>query len=156
MSNGLLFFGFVSFIAVIIFEVAGGQGNALANVYSEVTSTLSGNLTAAQIAVYAANAGFTGTNLQTAVAIALAESSGNPNANGDTNLTPGGSVGLWQINLAAHPEFAGENLYDPQTNANAAFSVWQAAGNSFTPWSTYNSEAFEAYIPAAQEAVQNG
>jgi Lysozyme like domain len=111
------------------------------------------NLTATQIMGYAQNAGFQGDDLITAIAVALAESSGNPNANGDLTITPGGSVGLWQINLKAHPEFAGEDLTDPQTNANAAYSVYQAAGNSFSPWSTYSSGAYEAYMVQANNAV---
>lgn len=114
---------------------------------------LSGNLSASQIAQYAANAGFSGDDLETAVAIALAESSGNPNANGDTNLTPGGSVGLWQINLKAHPEFAQVDLTDPQTNADAAYAVYVAAGYNFRPWSTYKSGAFAQYLSDAQGAV---
>lgn len=114
---------------------------------------LGGNLSASQIAQYAANAGFSGDDLATAVAIALAESSGNPTANGDTALTPGGSVGLWQINIAAHPEFEGWNLTDPQTNADAAYAVYQAAGYNFRPWSTYKSGAFAQYLSDAQGAV---
>ena len=114
---------------------------------------LSGNLSASQIAQYAANAGFSGDDLAIAVAIALAESSGNPNANGDTNLTPGGSVGLWQINLAAHPELAQVDLTDPQTNADAAYAVYAAAGYNFRPWSTYKSGVFAQYLSDAQGAV---
>jgi lysozyme-like protein len=114
---------------------------------------VSGKLTAAQIASYASSAGFSGPDLQVAVAVALAESSGNPGAVGDLTITPGGSVGLWQINLKYHPEFAGQDLTDPQTNANAAYSIYQAAGNSFSPWSTYNSGAYSAYIVQAQQGV---
>src|SRR5208282_634628 len=64
---------------------------------------LSTNLSASEIAGYASAAGFSGPDLQVAVAVALAESSGNPSAIGD--LTLGVSVGLWQINLKAHPEY---------------------------------------------------
>jgi Lysozyme like domain len=101
---------------------------------------------------YAQNAGFTGADLLTAVAIALAESGGNPNdynpetaARGGTP-TGKGSYGLWQIYLNKHPEFAGWNLYDPQTNANAAFSIYSAAGNSFQPWSTYTGGQYQAFL----------
>jgi hypothetical protein len=105
-------------------------------------------LTPAQIAYYAQNAGFTGQNLIIAVAIALAESSGNQNA-----YNPEGSYGLWQIYLNDHPEYAGVNLYDPQTNANAAFAIFSAAGG-FSPWSTYNSGKYQAYLtPAASAPV---
>ena len=101
------------------------------------------NLSPAQIQAYAAAAGFPGADLATAVAIALAESSGNPAAIGDA----GNSIGLWQINLPAHPEYAGANLADPQTNANAAFVIYSAAGGRFQPWSTFNSGAYTKYLP---------
>jgi len=103
------------------------------------------SLTSSAITQLAAAAGFTGSDINAAAAIAMAESSGNPNALGDN----GNSVGLWQINLPAHPEFAGWNLLDPQTNAVAAFQVYQAAGNSFAPWSTYNTGKFLAFLPSS-------
>ena len=106
-----------------------------------------GKLGASDLLAYASNAGFQGDDLSTAVAIALAESSGNPNAVGDLTITPGGSVGLWQINLKYHPEYTSDELRDPQTNANAAFAIYQAAGNSFSPWSTFKSGAYLAYVP---------
>lgn len=105
------------------------------------------------LAQLAANAGFAGEDLQTAVAVALAESHGDPNAyNPETAAgTPQGqgSYGLWQIYLKVHPEFAGQNLYDSQTNANAAFSVYSKAGDSFEPWSTFKSGAYTAYLDEA-------
>jgi hypothetical protein len=103
-----------------------------------------GNLGSSDIQNYASNAGFEGDDLNTAVAVALAESSGNPSALGDLNL--GVSVGLWQINLKAHPEYTQGELTDPQTNANAAYAIYSAAGNQFTPWTTYNTGAYEAYL----------
>jgi|SRR5579872_5415857 len=102
---------------------------------------------------YAANAGFSGPDLATAVAIALAESSGNPNEIGDRTLAPanGPSYGLWQINIGskAHPEFAslGQALLDPQTNANAAYSIYSRAGGSFSQWTTYTTAAYMQYLP---------
>src|SRR6266852_1569902 len=77
------------------------------------------------IAQYARNAGFSGPDLVTAVAIALAESGGDPEAFGDRELAPdkGPSVGLWQIDVDTHPEYENVNLTDPQVNANAAFAV---------------------------------
>lgn len=108
-------------------------------------------LTPSAIAQVARNAGFTGDDLVTAVAIALTESfpSGNPRSLGDN----GNSEGLWQIYRPAHPEFKGQDLFDPQTNALAAFSVYQAADNSFSPWSTFNSGKYEAYVTDAQAGV---
>lgn len=96
-----------------------------------------------QIASLAYQAGFRGMALTLATAVALAESSGNTDAyNPETAAgTPQGmgSYGLWQIYRNAHPEFGNANLYDPAINAQAAYSVYRAAGNSFTPWSTYNN-----------------
>jgi hypothetical protein len=112
-------------------------------------ATPTGPLSASQLAQYAANAGFSGQDLTTAVAIALAESSGNPSAVGDTNITPGGSIGLWQINLQAHPQYSAQSLLDPQQNADAAYAIYQAAGNSFTPWTTYNSGAYQNNLDQA-------
>ena len=107
---------------------------------------------AATIQAYAANAGFNGADLQTAVAIALAESGGNPNIVGDQSLAPakGPSYGLWQINVGskAHPEYAGWNLLDPQTNAAAAYQVYAKAAGSFQPWSTFGNGRYQAFMSA--------
>lgn len=114
-------------------------------------------LSAADIAQVAANAGFSGNDLTTAVAVALAESGGNPSAyNPETAAgTPQGqgSYGLWQIYLKAHPEFSGVDLTDPNNNANAAFSVYSAAGSSFRPWSTFNNGAYQAHLVDAEGAT---
>lgn len=111
-----------------------------------------GILDSNQIGQLAAAAGFSGRDLNVAVAVALAESvpSGNPNSyNPETQAgTPQGqgSYGLWQIYLKVHPEFSGWNLFDPMQNARAAFSVYSAAGNSFRPWSTFNSGKYAAFL----------
>jgi len=156
------FIGFLAFVALAIYEIStgnqGGSVGILQQVEGAVSSVVSGgNLSASQIAQYAASAGFTGDDLATAVAIALAESAGNPKAyNPETAArTPQGqgSFGLWQIYLKAHPEFANVDLTDPQMNANAAFSVYQAAGNRFTPWSTFGNGAYAGYLSQAQGAV---
>jgi len=106
------------------------------------------------IIVLAENAGFEGNDLATAVAVALAESSGNPNAHGDIGIGQG-SFGLWQINSYYHPEFGPDftTLYDPQTNANAAYSVYSAAGNSFSPWSTFKSGSYQSYMSSVLASI---
>jgi Lysozyme like domain len=119
-------------------------------------NTLSGKLSIPQLLGFAGNAGFTGPDLAASVAIAMAESGGNPQAHGDLTLGSGkGSFGLWQIYADAHPEY-GPNfsqLFDPQTNANAAFAIYQQAGYAFTPWSTYKSGAYLAFLSAVQAAI---
>lgn len=112
-----------------------------------------------EITNFAINAGFSGDDLVTAVAVALAESKGDPRAY-NPEIAAGtpqgmGSRGLWQIYAKVHPEF-GPNfdmLYDPQLNANAAFSVYSAAGNSFKPWSTFKNGDYLAHVQAATDAV---
>lgn len=111
-------------------------------------------MSAAQIAAVAENAGFTGADLIVAVSVAYSESGGDPNAGVDApGVDQGNSIGLWQIYLPAHPEFAGEDLTDPQTNANAAFSVYQAAGSRFTPWASFNSGKNQAFLSEAAAGV---
>jgi hypothetical protein len=118
-----------------------------------VLGTISGGiLTAQQIAALAIQAGFTGDDAATATAIALAESSGKTGAVGDLTITPGGSIGLWQINLKYHPEYTRDQLLDPQTNANAAFAIYSAAGG-FTPWSTYKGGQYQAHLDDASTAI---
>jgi hypothetical protein len=105
-------------------------------------------LTNQELQQLAYNAGFTGSAVTTAAAIAKAESSGIPNAYNAAD--PGGSVGLMQINGAAHPNYDQNALLDPQTNMNAAFATYTAARNSFGPWSTYGSGAYQQYLASNQ------
>lgn len=81
----------------------------------------------------AAAAGFTGLDLNIAVAVAMAESGGHPEALGDA----GASYGLWQVNIPSHPEYKlnPEVLYTPAVNAEAAFKIKTAGG--WVMWSTY-------------------
>lgn len=118
-------------------------------------------LSAEQIREFASNAGFSGQDLETAVAIARAESAGNPvqynpeKAFFDAHqFSPDvafgrGSVGLWQIFRHEHPEFDAWNLEDPQVNACAAFLIFRRAGNRFEPWSTYSSGQYRHFLPIA-------
>jgi hypothetical protein len=55
--------------------------------------------------------------------------------------------------LKWHPEYTAESLKDPQVNANAAYAIYSAAGDSFTPWSTFKTGAYLAHMPSAQEGV---
>lgn len=84
-----------------------------------------------------------------AAAIAIAESGGNPAAVGPTWNGDAGSIGLWQIQTGAHPQWTVAQLENPQTNAQAAVSIYQAAGNAFTPWSTYTEGTYLKYLNGA-------
>lgn len=113
------------------------------------------------VAIYAHAAGFTGYDrtgaLVTAVAVAMAETGGTLDANAHClDCVPGiheDSRGLWQINVIAHPDMAGMNLYDPATCARAAFTVYTDAGRSFRPWSTYTSGLYLPFVGQAMKAV---
>jgi len=113
-------------------------------------------LTPAQIAQDAYNAGFRGTALVNAVAIALAESGGNSaeyNPETAAGTASGqGSYGLWQIYLTAHPQYSASSLVDPQSNATAAYAV-SSGGTNFSPWTAYNTGAYTGYLSQAQAAV---
>ena len=66
-----------------------------------------------------------------ALSVMACESGGNPNANALTDRED--SRGLMQINVLAHPQWAGLNLFDSDTNLDVAYQLWQAQG--WGPWS---------------------
>lgn len=92
-----------------------------------------------------------------AAAIALAESGGCRYAlAGPKDIRPvkacvyrfttiENSIGLWQINHNAHPQFDEFALFDPHANARAAIAV-SGNGNNFRPWTTYVSGAYKTYL----------
>lgn len=104
-------------------------------------------MSAGDVASAAVGAGFNGRGLVTAIAVALAESNGNPSAH---NTNGEDSRGLWQINVAAHPQYASYNLYDPLTNAQVAYAI-SSGGTSWTAWSTYLNGAYLGYWSQAQQ-----
>jgi len=82
-----------------------------------------------------------------AAAVAMAESEGNPDAVGDVDISPpDGSVGLWQINAAHHPQFDPKSLHDPVVNARAALAV-SGGGVYWKPWTTYRLGAVSKFLP---------
>lgn len=103
-------------------------------------------------AMAAARAGFTGSNLVTAVAVAGAESGWNPNA---TNHNTNGSTdfGMWQINTVHATLLASGDWADPYDNAVMAHRVWVEAGGSWTPWVTFNHASHLRFWAQAQAAV---
>lgn len=100
-------------------------------------------LTDAQIRAAASAAGFTGADLDTAVAIAKAESSGNASA---THKNNNGSTdfGLFQINSVHSSLLNGKNWQDPTVNAQLAYQVFKSSG--WGAWSTYNSGSYKQYL----------
>lgn len=139
--------------------VALGIALLLWALYTEGGSIVSAGTGVVNVATYARNAGWSGIDLITAVAIALAESGGNPSAKGDFGNPVAGqynAFGLWQINTGENPQFLGDDLLDPQVNANDAFALYQQAGNSFSPWSTFKNGAYKAQVNAATQLFMVG
>lgn len=91
-------------------------------------------LTKAQIEDLARRAGFNDPHV--AMAIAMAESGGVPNALGDFRDGKPLSIGLWQINTRAHPKYARDKLSNPEYNADAAWEI-SKGGFDWKPWSTW-------------------
>jgi hypothetical protein len=136
-------------VALLVFLYSQNSGLTVGSVVGGILSHLSSE----DILTYAANAGFTEPDLDVAVAIAQAESSGNPSAIGDVALAPtnGPSIGLWQINIGskAHgSQYTQEQLIDPQQNANAAYAIYTRAGGQFSDWTTFSTGAYLAYMPS--------
>lgn len=109
------------------------------------------------IAAAARRAGFKGEALATAIAVALAESGGNPRAANRT--APDDSHGLWQVNYFGNlaPErtrkFGNQQAqYDPDTNARAAYQI-SGGGKNWGPWTTYVSGKHQQYLDIARRAA---
>jgi len=111
----------------------------------------------AGLAAAAAQAGFTGEALRTAVAVGLAESGGNPTARRRNPPTPGcpqGSTdrGGWQLNDCYHPEVSDACAFDLARAAAQAYRI-SAAGGDWTAWTAYASGAYQAQLAAADRAI---
>ena len=98
---------------------------------------------ASTVAYVAAAAGFSGEDQPIAVAVAQAESGGDPNA---THLNGNGTTdfGLWQINSVHVALLAMGDWRDPAANARMAYAVWQQSG--WRAWSTYKSGTYRKYL----------
>ena len=77
-------------------------------------------LTRGQIANAARAAGFPESQIPMAVAVAMAESGGNPRATNNANRNGSSDYGLWQINTVHSSLLASGNKYDPADNAKMA------------------------------------
>lgn len=95
--------------------------------------------------VHLAQAAGTGGDPQTAAAVALAESGGDPAAVG-RNQDGSRDRGLWQINSRWHPEVSDACAFDPGCNARAAFAI-SDGWTDFSPWTTYTSGAYLRFMP---------
>jgi hypothetical protein len=103
----------------------------------------------ADVARNAGLAGCRGVPAGTWVAVALAESGGNPNAH---NTRGEDSRGLWQINMRANAGLVGNrNLYDPATNAWAAKKICERQGVG--AWGAYTNGAYRQFLARGNAAA---
>jgi hypothetical protein len=123
-------------------------------------------LTLAQLQQLAASVGFPDPAL--AAAVAMAESGGNPCAQGDPNIGSAGylctgpngtskSMGLWQVDTDYNPSYDAASLLNPTYNAQAALAI-SSQGTNWNPWTTYRTGAYKPwykpYIPPPATAAQ--
>jgi murein DD-endopeptidase MepM/ murein hydrolase activator NlpD len=113
-------------------------------------------------------AGFRGRALETAFAVALAESGGRATAH--NGKAPDDSYGLFQINMIGNLmserlgkkwrgadgnrfKLSGVNdLYDPMTNAKVAYHM-SNKGSNWSAWSTYTGGTFVKFLDDARAAA---
>ena len=110
-------------------------------VSSSSRSSSRDKLTIGELRELAARMGFPDPRL--AAAIAMAESSGIVKNVGDRHL--GVSIGLWQINMRAHPQFSRSELETEEGNARAALVV-SRNGTNWRPWSAYRERKHVPFL----------
>ena len=129
-------------VALVIGYCAGptstGRSGAVAS-----APAASGGLSGPQIAAHARAVGLPEAAVPTAVAVALAESSGRTDAVLSTSREH--SVGLWQINTKAHPQYSASALRDPAYNARAMAAI-SAGGTNWKPWATYTNGKYRQFL----------
>lgn len=108
-------------------------------------------LTREQIADYARAGGFTGDDINIAVAVALAESGGDTKSH--NTKAPDNSYGLWQINMygSLGPDrrrtynlSSNDVLFDPTVNAKVAAGIKRGSG--WGAWTTYTSGKYKEHL----------
>ena len=109
-------------------------------------------LSMSQVAGYWKRGGGSSSSCPTAVAVAWAESHGNPRARGNN---PGSyDRGLWQINSKWHPDVSDSCAYDAACNAKNAVRI-SSGGSRWSPWATYNHGKHNKYMSQARSACSS-
>lgn len=107
-----------------------------------------------QLVELARGAGWSETDIPTAVAIALAESAGKVNAVYRNPSPISYDLGLWQVNDVAHPSYDRNSLVtNPLFNANAGKEIKAATG--FASWATYTNGKYQSFESRANLAFHN-
>jgi lysozyme-like protein len=120
----------------------------------------SGTLSYANIEGYWIAAGGPSSEAETAAAITGAESSFEPGIIQQgvdyCGTAPNeAGWGLWQITCGnSEPSYGTDfQILDPWNSAEAAVAKYDAAGDSFSPWTTYTSGAYESYEQSVTPAT---
>jgi len=112
-----------------------------------------GTITQQEAYSLALQAGFNPAEAKIMAAISVAESGLNTNAHNTNSATGDNSYGLWQINMigALGPERqklfgirSNNELFDPLTNAKAAYAIYKQQG--FNAWSVYKNNSYSKYL----------
>lgn len=101
------------------------------------------SLSPSAIAASARRAGFPESEIVTAVAVAYAESNGDPTESGH-NTDGSTDYGLWMINSVNASTLRMGNWANPDDNARMAYSLWKQYG--WKPWVAYNSGAYKRQL----------
>jgi len=109
------------------------------------------------------NAGFRGERLETAFAVAKAESNARPKAyNPPTNNTGDNSYGIFQINMIGdlgsdrrerYSLKRNEDLFDPDRNARIAFEM-SNKGKDWGKWTTYTGGRYKEFLSDAKKSLE--
>lgn len=158
LSGGRLIAGFALCAALLVLVVTAAlaaTGTAVSDPATSRYPTIAaaGHLSVSQIGAVAQTAGFEGEGLVMAIAVAIAESGGDPAA---TDHDSNGTVdrGLWQIN-SVHVKYSGSCDYDPACCARAAYEI-SGRGNNWSAWVTFQRGEEIAYLPEALAFARSG
>lgn len=146
-------------------SIARGRVNGVDNLVSGDSGTMAGGNRAGLIKMLY-NAGFRGKGLETAFAVALAESGGRSRAHNFKGRDL--SYGVFQINMnnndPSSPNMGrnrlrqfglqrNEQLYDPMTNIKAAYEI-SNGGKWWGQWGAYTNGSFVRYLDDARRAAK--
>lgn len=110
-----------------------------------------------QIAGYVIQAGWSGNDVVTGTAVALAESGGKTDIIGPANSNGTRDYGLFQINSIHKP--TDKDWQNPVVNAQMAKGIWEgrkkATGNGWQAWSAYSNGRYLLFMAQATAAAKS-
>lgn len=89
---------------------------------------------------------------ETALAVILGESGGDPNVADNINSDGSRDKGLWQFNDRWHAIANTPDVYDVQASTRAAYEL-SKGGTDFSPWAATRAPQFAAHKAAARAAL---